>query len=394
MTEATSDGRSEHVLSDLSQEAALGVEVVLTLGAIMLSSGSSTNDVEQAMRSTATAIDLPRATAVVSFNTVSLTYFPEPQAQPITAIRLAPQRLNEYRRLSAAATLAGNLRSGAIDLSQAALELDRISGSDMSDMTWSRPLAGLAQAASAAAFTIVFGGTVVDALVTLLISTLVQPAVMSLDRSKLPPFFRSLLSPFLVALLVAGAVAAGASINPPLVLAGSMLQFLPGAALVAGMRDLIDQSIVSGSARLAEALLVGGAVASGTALGIGLANQFGIALDVGITIGESWQIPIQVAAAAVACGTWAGHLGQRHLALLTASLLGAAGWFAYATAAQFGSSTLTATALAGLVIGAGGQLVARNSENQTVLRVVPASYPLLPGLLIVNGMLSQDAVEG
>jgi uncharacterized membrane protein YjjB (DUF3815 family) len=53
-----------------------------------------------------------------------------------------------------------------------------------------------------------------------------------------------------------------------------------------------------------------------------------------------------------------------------------------------------ATALAGLTIGAGGHLLARATKAPIILWVVPATYPLLPGLLIVNGMLSADAIHG
>jgi uncharacterized membrane protein YjjP (DUF1212 family)/uncharacterized membrane protein YjjB (DUF3815 family) len=391
----TGDTNEQHAdrMSSLSgeDEEVLGVEVVLALGTLLISTGSSTRDAEHAMRSTAAAIGLSRATAAVSFNVIALSYFPVPTARPITAINLVPQRVDDYQRLSAAATLASSLRSGAIGLGEAAAALWRMNGSTAMPSKW---LGGLAQAASAAALTVVFGGTGTDALATMLVSTLVQPVVMGLDRFRLPPFFRSLIGPLVAALFVAGTVAVDAPINPSLVLAGSMLQFLPGAALVAGMRDLIDQSIVSGSARLAEALLLGGAVASGTAIGIGLAGTFGVAIEVGIAIGESSQLPIQVLAAAAACGSWALHLGQRRFALLAASAIGATGWFIYAAATQFGSDSLAATALAGLVIGGGGQVLTGRSDTPVVLRVVPASYPLLPGLLIVSGMLSATPTGG
>ena len=119
-------------------------------------------------------------------------------------------------------------------------------------------------------------------------------------------------------------------------LTGSLLRFLPGAALVAGMRDLIDQSIISGSARLAEALFLGAAVAGGTAIGISLANQFGVPLEVAAPITEGSQIPLQVAAAGIACGAWAVRLGEPRFALLTASLLGALGWAVFLLVSPLG----------------------------------------------------------
>jgi uncharacterized membrane protein YjjB (DUF3815 family) len=163
---------------------------------------------------------------------------------------------------------------------------------------------------------------------------------------------------------------------------------------LAGMRDLIDQSTISGSARLANALLLGAAVAAGTAIGIGVANQFGVFLEVGIPDGGARQAAFQVAAAAIACGTWAVRLGEPRFALLTASGLGALGWAVYLFVFPLGVGGLFATGLAGLAVGAGGRLLARRRDAPVVLWVVPASLPLLPGLLIVEGMLASDAIAG
>lgn len=358
-------------------EANLGIDVVLTLGAIMLRAGSSTNDIERAMRLTGEAIGLVQPTAAVTFNTISLSYSPASAAPPITAIRLVLERSDDYRRLLAAAKLMSDLRSGSISVRGARAEIDRIRG--VSIMGY-RPLTSLAQAVSAAALTLVIGGTVIDVVITLLISAIVQPIVVLLDRSGLPPFFRSLIGPLISVLLVVATVAINAPINPALVLAGSLLQFLPGAALVAGMRDLIDQSIISGSARLAEALLLGAAVASGTAFGIAFGTHFDVHLEVGIGVTESWHFLIQVIAAGIACAAWAFCLGERRFTLLASSILGAVGWFVFLSATQLGIGKVAATTLAGLTIGAGATysrqaLALRSSSglSQPLIRCSPDS---------------------
>ncbi len=367
------------------------VEVVLRLGAVMLSAGSPTDDVQRAMRTAASAVGLERATAVVSFGTISVSYFSSSATQPATAMQLVPDKETDYRRLSAAATLVTELRRGSVDLAGAVTEIERI---ESLDTAWPEPLTSLAQAASAAASTVLFGGSGLDALATFIIGALVQPIVVRLDRSGLPPFFRSLIGPFVSSLLVALAVAVGAPIDPTLVLTGSLLRFLPGAALVAGMRDLIDQSVISGSARLAEALFLGAAVAAGTAMGIGLAGQLGIFLEVGGSEGASAQFVVQVGAAALACGFWAVRLGEPRNALITTSLIGAAAWGIYLFTAPLGSSGIVATAIAGIAVGMLGRMLARRADAPVVLWVVPASLPLLPGLLIVNGMLADSVASG
>ena len=344
-------------------DASLAVEVVLRLGAVMLGAGSPTDDVERAMRSAAGALGLTRTTAVVSFGTIWLSYFPGAGTQPVTAMQLVPERVTDYRRLSAAAHLVRDLRAGQSDLSGAVNEIERIASLDTA---WPEPFTSLAQAGSAAASTLLFGGSALDALATLVIGAFVQPIVVRLDRSGLPPFFRSLIGPLVSSILVAVAVALGTPIDAALVLTGSLLRFLPGAALVAGMRDLIDQSIISGSARMAEAFFLGAAVAVGTAIGIGIASEFGVSLEVGASIGTG-QPAIQVLAAALACGFWAVRLGEPRSALLTASLLGALGWAVFLLTSPLGAGGVVATALAGIAVGAIGRLLARRADAPVVL---------------------------
>ena len=138
---------------------------------------------------------------------------------------------------------------------------------------------------SAAGTTLMFGGDQLEALATLAIGLLVQPALAALDHSSLPPFFRLGIGAAGSAILVALLVALGLEISGGLVLTGSLLRFLPGYALVSGFRDLIDGSVVSGTARLAEAILLAAAVAGGTALSLALAESAGVTLQ-SLTVGQ------------------------------------------------------------------------------------------------------------
>ncbi len=374
-----------------SADVATAIDLVVRLGAIMISAGSPTDDVERSMGVAARALGLGRVTAAVSFGSITLSYVAGPDGPPATAMQMVRERLSDYRRLSAAARLVNDLRTGAVDRARAAAEVARI---EALGSAWPEPLSSLAQAVSASASTVVFGGSPLDALATLIIGVLVQPIIVRVDGSGLPPFFRSLIGPLISCLLVAVAVALGSPINAGLVLTGSLLRFLPGSALVAGMRDLIDQSIISGSARLAEALFLGAAVASGIALGIWVAAQFGVFLTLTTIGSQNWQFLVQIIAAGIACGAWAVRLGEPRFALLTASLLGALGWSIYLGLISVGLGEVPATAAAGLVVGGLGRSFARRREAPAVLWVVPASLPLLPGLLIVGGMLASDAVAG
>ncbi|HEX6474815.1 MAG TPA: threonine/serine exporter family protein, partial [Candidatus Limnocylindria bacterium] len=81
------------------------VDLVVRLGAIMLSAGSPTDDVERSMQVAARALGLERVTSAVSFGSITLSYLSGPENSPATAMQMVRERSSDYRRLSAAARL-------------------------------------------------------------------------------------------------------------------------------------------------------------------------------------------------------------------------------------------------------------------------------------------------
>src|SRR5690606_8361669 len=114
------------------------------------------------------------------------------------------------------------------------------------------------------AVTIMFHGSLGDAVTTLAIGLAIQPVLTWIERSELPHFFQVVFGVSATTLIVVLLVNAGLPVEGSLVLTGSLLRFLPGAELVSGMHDLIAGTYLSGIVRLAEVLLIGAAIA-GTA---------------------------------------------------------------------------------------------------------------------------------
>ena len=190
-------------------------------------------------------------------------------------------------------------------------------------------------------------------------------------------------------------VAVGVPVNGGLVITGGILRFLPTAGLVAGMRDLIDQSIISGSARLAEALLLASAVGIGTALAI----QVGVALGgPRLRLGELGAGPesaaVEVVAAALVGSFFAYRYGVRARLLPSVFLVGALAWIASVAAGVAAGTTLLPTAAAAITVGAVGQAFANRQRLPSVIWTVPALLPLLPGLAMVDGILRISTIEG
>jgi uncharacterized membrane protein YjjP (DUF1212 family) len=349
----------------------------------MLASGAQTTDTEYSLRGVMRALGLPGAEVVVTFSTVSISFIAPGDAQPTTAIQMVRDWRPDFSRLAAMSALARGIRAGEVDLEAAETELERISRS-------SRPYAGLvgfvAPGVSAAAATILFGGSPGDALATLAIGLAIQPVLGWIARSDLPPFFQVGVGVSATALLVVLLVAIDLPLQGSLVLTGGLLRFLPGNALVSGMRDLIDRSIVSGTARLAEALLLAGAVAGGAAAMLALGTYAGVTLQLTIDGRVEWAPPITVGAGMLAVAAYAVQLGVPRWVLAWTAVVGGVG-VAIGTG-LLPTARVDATLVAALVIGILGRLVARRLEAPATLVMVPAILPLLPGLAIVQAMLA------
>jgi uncharacterized membrane protein YjjP (DUF1212 family) len=367
------------------------VSTALRVGSILLAAGATTDDVERAMRRVALAAGLTDVQSAVTMGILTMSAVGE-RGWPVTQVRIVGERANDYRRLSLVAGLVDGVDAGTLTVDAIPAELDRILELEPPYPSW---LVVLASALSSAAATVLFGGDALDAVATLGIGLVVEPIVRRLDRSALPEFFSTLIGPFLAVGLAIVLVAAGLPIDGGLVITGSILRFLPGSAIVAGMRDLIDRSIISGSARLAEAVLLGSAVAFGAAFAVRLSAAVGgPALTVG-EVGVSVATTIgQAIAAGFACAFFAIRLGIGLRYLVSVFLLGGGAWVVTLLTAGSGSGPLLPVIAAAVVVGLVGQALALRVGMPSVIWTVPAILPLLPGLTLVTGILSIGTIEG
>jgi uncharacterized membrane protein YjjP (DUF1212 family)/uncharacterized membrane protein YjjB (DUF3815 family) len=285
-------------------------------------------------------------------------------AEATTAIQAVRDWRPDFGRLAAAATLADGIRDGSVDLDSAEVELDRIVTMEPPYPRWLR---FAAPALLSGAVTIVFGGNVLDALATFLIGLAIQPALERIERSALPLFFQVVFGVAATTLLAVLLVGLGLPIDGGLVLTGGLLRFLPGAQLVAGMRDLIAGAIVSGAANLAQ---VDGRV--------------------------GWPAVVTVAAGGAAVAAYCVRLGVPRRVVLSAAILGGV---AVAISNGFGPVSLgldhdTRTLVAALVIGVASRVLAGRSDAPSALWIVPAILPLLPAPATLLPFLAEsEAVQ-
>jgi uncharacterized membrane protein YjjP (DUF1212 family)/uncharacterized membrane protein YjjB (DUF3815 family) len=365
----------------------------------MLASGAQAQEVETRLLAVMQALGLAEGEAIVTNSSVTVSYVAPGDAEATTAIRAIRQWVPDFARLEAAAALAADLRAGRSGIATAESELDRIAAMAPPYGRWLR---FAAPALLSAAVTIMFGGSALDALATLAIGLIIQPALEAIERSALPLFFQVVFGVAATTLLIVALMGLGLPIDGSLVLTGGLLRFLPGAQLVAGMRDLIAGAIVPGAANLAQVILLGVAVAGTASLILAFGEAvLGVALAISVEGLAGWPAPVTVLAGAAAVAAYAVRLGVPRRALLSGALLGGLA-VVIARGLAPGIEDLEGsgrTLLAALLIGVIGRLLAERADKPAALWIVPAILPLLPAPatllpLLAETEAAQQALQG
>lgn len=124
-------------------------------------------------------------------------------------------------------------------------------------------------------FSLIFEGTMIDACVAFMSGIACYALSVILRKFDINAFIRSFCCCGLAAFIALAAASSsiGASYNP--IIIGTIMLFVPGAAITNSIRDFLSGDMLSGLARLMEAILTA----------IGLACGAGVVLKVWTTIG-------------------------------------------------------------------------------------------------------------
>lgn len=363
-------------------------------GAVILSSGSETSRVEETINILVKAFGVEQSQAVVMPTGLYVTVDDPRLANPLTIVRRVRTRSPHHDRICAVNDLSRRIVRGLVTLEEAQVELDRIERAGDPYPFWVWVCAGAGTAAGA---TLLLGADWLDVLPAFVSTVLVQLLGWLLGQSRIPTIFSDFFGAAVATALALFLAWLGLPIHVNLVIAGGIIKLVPGAALVASVQDGISGDLLSSAARGLETLLKGAALASGVGLGLAIAINLGQTIPPESSNGETWQIPIQVAAAFIASACYAASNYAPRFAIVTAGLTGATGWLIYLLALQINNAVLIATFFAAFMVGTLSWLLARRQHSPTLVYILPGILPLLPGLTIYNGMLElarNDSIHG
>ena len=256
--------------------------------------------------------------------------------------------------------------------------------------SYSVPVELLGNALGAFGFAIFFGGNGIDALMAAFCGLVVGILGRFMVTVKTNPFFKTISSSFIMAILAYSMAGLGLTNNVDAVIIGALMILVPGLLFTNAMRDIIYGDTNSGVNRIVQVLLIAMAIALGTAAAWGVTAQIWPHQEPAAPI--IYNGATQCVVCCLACLGFAILFNVHDLGLPLSALGATLTWAAYLVAMEATGNLYVANFWAAGTAAAYSEIVARIRKFPASSYLVVSLFPLLPGAGIYYTM--SYALEG
>ena len=243
--------------------------------------------------------------------------------------------------------------------------------------SYSVPMQYLGCFLGGAGYALFFGGNAVDAICSGLCGMLIGFVNTFLDNRKANPFFRTIASAFLMAMLAYAMGAAGITRNPDAVTIGALMILVPGLLFTNAMRDIIYGDTNSGINRIVQVFLIAAAIVLGTASAWNVTTVlWGAPVSVP---GISYAGLFQCLFALCGCIGFAIQFNVHGPGIFLCALGGALSWAVYLLALELTGSELSGYFWSALFASLYSEIMARIRKYPAISYLVIAIFPMIPG---------------
>ena len=243
--------------------------------------------------------------------------------------------------------------------------------------SYSLPVYLLGNALGAFGFSLFFGGNHVDACLSALCGLMIGLMSRFMGNMKTNPFFKTIASSFVMALIAYTMAGLGLTGNVDAVIIGALMILVPGLLFTNAMRDIIYGDTNSGVNRIVQVLLIAMAIALGTAA------AWGITADIWPHVGSSGGIIYNYSTQCIVCLIGCigfGILFNVHgTSLPLCALGGCFTWLVYLLVFQYSGNIYLANFWAATFAAAYAEVMARSRKHPAISYLVVSLFPLLPG---------------
>lgn len=229
----------------------------LTIGEKMLCSGAEVSRVEDSITRICSAYGADRVDVFTI--TSSIVVSADFEGKTYTQTRRIKSYRTDFDMLDRLNNLSRYICAKCPDEEYVEARLSEILGKK----DYPKSLQTLAWALTAGSFTVFFGGSVFEGVISAIIGVLLFLCVVFVDGRGINKVFSNLFSSFVVTMLAVLFVKLGFGQSCDKIIIGNIMLLIPGLALTNSLRDLIGGDIMSGVLRFCEACLVAVGIAGG-----------------------------------------------------------------------------------------------------------------------------------
>jgi uncharacterized membrane protein YjjP (DUF1212 family) len=231
----------------------------LLTGEIMLRNGAETYRVEDTINRILKTSNFEVVESFVTPTGIFAT-IDDPSIEMITSVKRVDKRTIHLRRIALANDISRQYCSGKISLNKAYNDL--LKAKDEAPYGFILTTIGISLVAGL--FTIMFGGSYKDMIVSIVIGIFLSFLQSYLSKFETTSFFYDMMGGGLIgliALILTKYIPIGDDIN--MIIIGSIMPLVPGVAITNGVRDTIEGNFVAGISRMLEAFIIAASIAIG-----------------------------------------------------------------------------------------------------------------------------------
>ncbi|MCY6483633.1 threonine/serine exporter family protein [Clostridium aestuarii] len=237
------------------------IHIAAEAGRIILQNGGETYRVEETMIKICYAFNVRQVNAIVIPTGIMISITDE-KGEILSLIKRIHNRTINLEKIS-------QVNSLSRAIAQSSLSLDYIENrlNTIDNMTsYNNKILILAASFVAGFFTLLFGGSIQDFFVALIIGAVIKIISCFLNRLNINEFFINSLGGAASALIALISVHLNIGQSKDKIIIGSIMLLVPGLVITNAIRDTIAGDLVSGVSRATEAFFIAIAIAIGTGI--------------------------------------------------------------------------------------------------------------------------------
>ena len=233
----------------------------------------------------------------------------------------------------------------------------------------------LANMIAAGGFSIFFGGTLLDAIISMLCGLVVGTISHLSEKLHINHFFATTATSFFMALTAY--LFGNFGFNADMAIVGALMKLVPGLLFINAIRDVIFGDTNSGINRLVQVVLIAGAIGLGT--GAARSLVFSLFGTPGAISPVVYSPVVQCIAAAIGCAGFCMLFNIHGRGMLLCILGGTLSWAVYLLVVFLFDSILTGYFFATIFAAGYAEAMARIRRFPAITYLLVSIFPLIPG---------------